>query len=116
MVYNFEKIIIECLAKKYGVDIDKNLNEQVFNSKFVFEYRRVLDKLMLGLIKELIESEQIYKIMISKLTVTQRLYIVLFYFFDLSAEEVAKATFSTIDSVHTQRNSGIKKIRNYLNL
>ena len=33
MVYNFEKIIIECLAKKYGVDIDKNLNEQVFNSR-----------------------------------------------------------------------------------
>ena len=116
MVYNFEKIIIESMAKKYGLSIEKDFDEQTFELGFIYEYRSILDKLFRGVVKELIESEQLYKIMMNRLTLTERLSIILFYFFDLSAEEIAKATFTSVDSVHSERNKGIKKIRQALNI
>ncbi len=114
MLYNFEKIIIECLVAKFNADIDDNINPNKLGENFEYRYRRVLDKIISAMVFELIEDENVYKIIKEELTVTERLFILIPSFFDLSLYEVADATYSTYDSVCTQRYKGLKKLREQL--
>ena len=111
MLYYFEEIILAELLAKYDVEFSAELYLKDFDRKTAYEYRRVVDKMILSVAKEVISNKSLYDVIRKELTVTERLYILLPAFFELSLEETADAMFTTYNSVCSQRSCGLKKIQ-----
>ena len=74
------------------------------------EYRKILDKVAIGMIKETFENEKIIKSMMM-LSTLERIIVAFQTILDMELSEISILLDSTPESVYSQKSKALKKLR-----
>lgn len=115
MYSEFENIF-KSLFLKHSLDkiTNSNLTEEFSNRRiYLNEYRKILDKVAIGLIYDTFENEKYIDAML-KLNKVERIIVAFNIILEMELSEIAYLLDTSIDSTYTQKSTALKRLKEEL--
>lgn len=115
MYSEFENIFKNLFLKQYFDKISEWHSSEDFSNKRIYlnEYRKILDKVAIGLIYETFENEKYIDAML-KLNKVERIIITFNIILEMELSEIAYLLDTSIDSTYTQKSTALKRLKKEL--
>ncbi len=101
----FKQMLLERYSKSNNFDEVKERPIKVTN-----EYRKILDKVVIGMIYDSFENEKIIDAMLH-LTRSERIIIVFHIIMDMKLAEIAFLLNTSLESTYTHKSIALKKLK-----
>lgn len=109
-MYRYFEDIIRCILthREISADLSK------FDGKYITkEYRKILDKVAIGIINESFENEKIIKSMMM-LSTFERVIVAFQIILGMKLSDIGILLDSTPESIYSQKSKALKKLKNAL--
>lgn len=100
----FESLFKELFIQKYYIKGNTSFNESKEELKVILEYRKILDKVAIGMITESFDDEKIIDAML-KLARLERIIIAFYIIAQMELSEIAYIIDTSIDSTYQQKST-----------
>ena len=112
-MYSYFEDVFKCAFLKSVVHTHKEIAESlssISDKDVTAEYRKILDKVAVGMIKETFENEKIIKSMMM-LSTLERIIVAFQTILDMELSEISILLDSTPESIYSQKSKALKKLR-----
>ena len=109
MTSYFERLFKQIFLERYSQS-DNSENAEERPIKCANEYRKILDKVAIGMIYDSFENEKVIDAMLH-LTRSERIIIAFHIIMDMKLAEVAFLINTSLESTYTHKSTALKKLK-----